>query len=93
MLIVESDTFDGFCGINIFNCFQEGADKTIDLKIKGDATLGTGMAMAAFINTPLCRKIYSKLKEIGEIMYQSPVRTNLNTGNLFFFVVYNIKRS
>lgn len=50
---------------------------------------GCGFLSVGFIDTPLCAKMYKDLKEKFPILYQSPIRFNNNSGNNFFFAVFD----
>jgi len=50
---------------------------------------GCGFLLAAFIDTPECKAMYKFLKERHPILYKSDVRVNLNSGNRFFFCIFD----
>ena len=50
---------------------------------------GIDFAIAGFIDTSECKKVYKDIKRKYTIVYQSPVKTNRNSGNQFFFVVFS----
>ena len=52
---------------------------------------GTGFFVAGFIDTNVCEKAYKQLCEKYTLIYQSPVRTNRNTYNQFFFCIFDRK--
>lgn len=56
-----------------------------------DEPMGTGYAIAAFINDEVCQEAYQVIKDTFPIVFQSEVRVNENTGNKFFFIVYDTR--
>lgn len=95
-MIVLTETIQGNCGISYIydimydfgytNYPYQKLDKNI--KFPG----GCGWQIAGFIDTKQCKDAYDKLKTFAEIVYQAPVRVNRNSGNKFFFVLYNTYR-
>lgn len=51
----------------------------------------TGFGITGFVNEPRCKAVYNWLIKNYEIVYQSPVRRNRNTGHDFFFVVFDTR--
>ena len=52
---------------------------------------GTGVGIAAFVDEPRCKRVYDWIVENCEILYQSPVMRNSNSGNHNFLVVFKRK--
>lgn len=52
---------------------------------------GTRYNMAAFVNEPRCKEVYNFIKEHYDIVYQSPVVRNHNSGLQNFMVVFKEK--
>lgn len=50
---------------------------------------GTPFFVAGFINEPECEKTYKLLEHHAVLAFQSPVMTNKNSGNKFFFCVFS----
>jgi len=50
---------------------------------------GCGWLSAAFIDTGECKAVYQKLRNWYPIVYQSPIRFNTNSGNNFFFCIFD----
>lgn len=50
---------------------------------------GCGFLSVAFIDDDMCRDMYRQLKEWYPILYQSPIRFNVNSGNNFFFCIFD----
>ncbi len=53
---------------------------------------GTGFEIAGFVKSDTCEKAYKFLSKKGQIVFQSPVRENINSGNEFFFVVLDFSK-
>lgn len=51
----------------------------------------TGFGITGFVDEPRCKAVYDWLTKNYEIVYQSPVRENRNTGHDFFFVVFDTR--
>lgn len=92
----EARTIPGNCGIGFFSylSYFDGAhyfgNNYSRPLIKGQRFPGgCGWQISGFINTKECRQAYKDLSTFAEIVFQSPVRINRNSGRKFFFVVYN----
>lgn len=80
----------GTCGVNLFHHFGSyTGNYTLTTLPLGAANL----ACASFINSPECRRAYDALRWRFNVVYQSSVRINENSGRPFFFVVYDGKRN
>jgi hypothetical protein len=89
-----SDSLSGACGIGLFADFEKvelrknSWYKPTPLKDEKNHG-GSGWAISGFIDNEDCREAYDTLKEKYGILYQSPVRMNANSGNEFFFCLYD----
>ena len=52
---------------------------------------GTGVSIAAFVDESRCKRVYDWIVENCEILYQSPVMWNCNSGRDNFLVVFKRK--
>lgn len=52
---------------------------------------GTGFCVAGFTAHNRCEKTYNEIKKKYKIVYQSPVRINRNSGNKFFFIIFDMR--
>jgi hypothetical protein len=77
------------CGVDIFGDFAYRKDNEWISHTMKTPGRGVDFGIAAFIDNQVCRGAYEQLKEHYNIVYQSPVRVNANSGNLFFFCVYD----
>ena len=92
-----NSTITGTCGVGVISSLTLrrppglpfGMDTLERLRNNG----GCGWCIAGFINTPVCRDAYEILAEKYKIVFQSPIRMNWNSGNNFFFVMYDTKRA
>lgn len=51
---------------------------------------GTGFLMAGFIyRNKVCTKAFRMLKKKYKLVYRSPIRLNKNSGNKFYFAVFD----
>lgn len=92
-----TDTLAGTCGLNVFFEF-EGKDDDDGWGHCGDEIEesplgGIGYSIAGFVDNLTCKKAYKTIKKHFEIVYQSPVKLNANSNNMFFFIVFKRKES
>lgn len=85
-----SETLPGTCGVGIFYDFYESYYELsgTDARPWG----GCGWNIAGFINNTSSKEVYEDLKTKYKIVTQSPVRRNNNSGNQFFYVMYDCKK-
>ena len=77
----------GSCGLGLSYDFGYGYDSHT-AKSGG----GAGYHMAAFIEgDSKCDEMYKLYKERWPIVFQSEVRLNRNSGNQFYFCVYDVR--
>lgn len=90
-------TITGGCGIGIMYSFSKDKIQWSDqINIKNhdfedyDSCVGgCGWQIAAFVDTKECEQMYKEIKECFPIVYQSPIRHNVNSYNNFFFIVFD----
>lgn len=89
----EAEPVWGSCGITHFDNFElfEHAYKAYTVRNK-KYKKGAGFALAGFVNDEACRMAYHIMAKRFKLMFQSPVRVNSNTGNRFFFCVYDTRK-
>lgn len=80
----------GTCGLGVLFSFGHGYTNLKTLCGQA-STLGTGFAVAGFINTSPCKRVYEYLTDNYELIYQSPVRRNRNSGNDSFFIIIDLR--
>lgn len=83
-------------GFSTLNCTQYGKNTAEQYKkystkewVKNYNTGGCGFLSAAFIDTTECKKMFQFLRDNFPILYQSPIRFNVNSGNNFFFCIFD----
>ncbi len=82
----SEDTLVGTCGVGVLYNFAVGGWGTP----LGEATdSGCGWYVAGFVDTDTCKQAYEELCEKYTLVYQSPVRLNINSGNDFFFCIFD----
>lgn len=93
----------GACGIGNLHSFKRyDLSKMVALEAKNykeyysdqskkihEMSGGCGFMSAAFIDTPECKEMYKLLKDKFPILYTSEIRFNTNSGNNFFFCIYD----
>ena len=75
----------GTCGLGVLYGFKAGTTHEAFM------VSGTGFCVAGFTSHIKCENTYNKIKEKYEIVYQSPVRRNRNSGNDFFFIIFDMR--
>jgi hypothetical protein len=50
---------------------------------------GAGFVSSGFINDAKCREAYAELSKTYRLVFQTPVRMNTNSKNLFFFAMWD----
>lgn len=89
-MIGHSYTLPGTCGLS---CFYEFGSSDYGNPISSLSLGGIGYSVAGFVNNRACKTAYEEIKEHYEIVFQSPVKRNRNSGNQFFFIVFKRKES
>jgi len=104
MIATSAGTLHGTCGVGVFYAFSLQRDKPYR-NLWGDLITpnksekignkrnpgGAGWLTAGFINTSVCKEAYEALASKYKIVFQSPKRTNTNSGHAFIFIVYDTK--
>lgn len=54
---------------------------------------GTGMFGSGFVNNQVCREMYATLCKHYHLIFQTPVRTNVNSWNHFFYAMFDDKKN
>lgn len=95
------DTVSGACGLGCIEGFVDDYGVEVsalrptrkrETPWSGDGCGGTGYTVAAFIDEPACNQIYRDIKKYHKIVFQSDVRLNNNSGNQFFFVIFDTNK-
>lgn len=81
------------CGLGYIYDFADDSDDGYDSDyadiLKGTMG-GTGFLTAGFISrNKLCTKVFRALKKKYKLVYRSPIRLNKNSGNKFYFAVFD----
>ena len=82
------DTVSGACGIGVFDDFSRLTGWGYDIA-KSTHEGGAGWLVVGYIDTDICKEAYEILKKRFPIVFESPKRKNVNSGNEFFFVIYD----
>jgi hypothetical protein len=54
---------------------------------------GIGMFGSGFVNSPSCKKVYEVLNQRFKLVFITPVRQNKNSGNQFFYAMWDDKEN
>jgi hypothetical protein len=93
-VVGQWDTVSGACGLGNFNNFIESkyasrwGTYSNNIPDNGDGG-GTGFFVAAFVESHICKNMYLELCSKYKLCFQSEVRKNANSGNEFFFCVFD----
>jgi hypothetical protein len=82
-----STLLPGSCGFGII--YNHGV--VSNHYVVSDIPGGTGICVAAFVDEHRCKRVYDWITENCEILYQSPVVRNQNSGRPNFLVVFKRK--
>lgn len=92
----EKDICSWTCGLGVIGNFQEkhgysiwDAPSILNKNGFEGGGGGTPFFVAGFIEEPECEKAYELLERHAVLAFQSPIMTNKNTGNKFFFCVFS----
>lgn len=90
----DKDSVIHSCGLEVVGDFGTDCDGPCDRYIPlEDLQFGhTGFFVAGFIEDDICKEAYKILSKKHKIVYQSPVRRNMNSGNMFYFVIFDSKK-
>lgn len=85
----EVCTIDGACGVTNVSDFGKRYSELVSNKtnfLKG----GTGYIFSAFVvGEEKSDEIYRLLKSKYDLVFQSETRLNINSGNLFYFCIFD----
>lgn len=82
------------CGLEVVGGFRYERydwENAAEHAVQNRRGRGTGYCVAAFIDTAVCRDAYNVVTKKYKVLFQSPVRRNLNSGRPFFFIIYDTR--
>lgn len=81
----------GACGVGVVYDFHKHRDTAAPLvsQIRGG---GAGWLAVGFIDDRNSKEAYEELCEAHKLVYQTPVRRNTNSGNDFFFAIFDTRK-
>jgi hypothetical protein len=88
--VQSSETLSGTCGVGLFYEFYDNSYRGRYEHSRPYG--GCGWNIAGFVNDTDSKEVYEDLKTKYKIVTQSPVRRNSNSGNNFFYVMYDCKK-
>lgn len=86
------ETVTWSCGLSVIGGFGHGGDYSALERGNAGNQGGTGFFIAAFIDSDSCRAAYDELIKNYRLVFQSPVRRNVNSNNDFFFCVFDRRK-
>ena len=86
------ETVTGACGVGVAYYF--GDTDYSDYEIAGQNPGGAGWLCAGFIkDDKICDKAFGELADKYKVVFITPPRKNVNSGNDFYFAVFDTKGS
>jgi hypothetical protein len=79
----------GACGVENCTEFQNASRYVKAGPLVPTSKPGVGLHVAGFVDTEECLTIYNEFKSQWKIAYQSEPRRNINSENMFIFVVFD----
>jgi hypothetical protein len=89
-VFVSADTLTGTCGVGVLYDFCSYARWS---NLAADDVVppgGAGYVVVGYIKNEICDTVYETLKKRWKIVFESEERVNRNSGNLFYFCVYDV---
>lgn len=88
-----SDIIIGTCGVSVLYDFErfDYLGNPVSRELSKDEAGGAGWILTGFIDTTDCHMMYNTLCKKFKLVYQSPVRENRNSGNDFFFCIWDAR--
>lgn len=86
-------TVPGMCGLGVVHSFDNPHGQQYKVNVSAARLGGIDFSVAGFTDTKRCQKTYNVIKESFDIVFQSPVKRNRNSGNMFFFIVFKRKEA
>lgn len=86
MICAFHDTIEGACGVGVVHDFNR---HTWGDRLGSENYAGAGWVCAGFIDDELCKDAYDELNRKYTLVYQTPTRINENSGNDFFFAIWD----
>ena len=94
-IYAAQETLPGACGVSCFFEFDTSDNWHSATKLSKEVPMGgIGLVCAGFIeNNETCDKAFKQMSKRWKMVYRSPTRTNRNSGNRFYFAVFDAKKS
>lgn len=106
-LMVYGQLVDGQCGIGSVKLFRDVESDKVPLYVEHHSYSpvddsrytkfyhrgGTGLFGTGFVDTNTCKKVYEALNKRFKMVLITPVRKNLNSGNMFFYAMWDDKEN
>lgn len=87
---VESSTITGACGVGVVHDF----DSFYGTQIGSSNLGGAGWQCAGFIEgDKVCDKVFQQMSYYYKLVYKTPTRVNVNSGNMFYFAIFDTEES
>lgn len=92
MMYGEFSTVAGACGVGVIHNF--GTSNYYSAEATSRNPGGAGWLCAGFIyKNKMCDQMFKELNDKYKLVFQTPVRTNINSGNEFYFAVFDTEGS
>lgn len=85
----------GTCGVKVIYSLSKNYYTDYDAYSKpteSNLKRSAGWVIIGFVKTQECKTAYDYYTNKYEVVYQSPVRTNRNSGRKFFFIILDTSK-
>lgn len=89
--IGTQESLNTCCGVNEIGSFKDYGGWVAEERRAVIEKSGTGLFVAAFVNTPECKVAYEHCCKKHKLLYQSPLKMNSNSGRRLFLCVFEWK--
>jgi hypothetical protein len=88
-MYVEYDNVPGACGVQVVYGFEENDEGWSSDKLEEVEGGGAGWLCSGFNYNESSNEAFKYLSEKYKLVYRTPDRLNSNSGNMFFFAVFD----
>lgn len=81
----------GNCGVGCISGFNNPNNYMHNLTERNLVANGIGYSITGFVQSDRCERVYKHIADNYNIVFQSPVKHNNNSGRKFFFIIFTKK--
>lgn len=91
-MLADFEVPSGTCGVGYVFNFEEYDTTGWSIDILKGTQGGCGWLMAGFVTrNKKCREAFKLLSSKYKLVYRSPTRKNVNSGNFFYFCIFDTR--